>query len=216
MVYNFRCMKRIDKFLLLCGIIIPFYYIGIDALCALQYEGYSYADQAISELSAIGSPTASLWNTFIILYNPLIFALGLGVLRTASLKKSLRITGYLLMAQAIIGYGWIFFPMSMRGNIGSANDLGHLIMSGLTVLMMTLVIAFGSGANGKKFRIYSVLTILTMMAGGGYTASQASRVVAQLPTPWMGIAERIGVFSPMIWMAVLAIVLLKKDDKFKQ
>lgn len=46
------------KVLLICGIIIPIFYISIDTISALLYTGYSYIDQAISELSAIGAPTA--------------------------------------------------------------------------------------------------------------------------------------------------------------
>jgi len=51
-----------------------------------------------------------------------------------------------------------------------------------------------------------------MLAFGGYVGMQAPKVAAQLPTPWMGIMERIGVFSPMIWVMVLAIFLLR-DQK---
>lgn len=204
-------LKR-DKFiktLLICGIVIPIYYISIDAVCALSYAGYSYFDQAISELSAIGSPTASLWKILSLLYNPLVFAFGLGIVMSAPSKKFLRIAGYIMCISAIVGYGWMFFPMNMRGNIGSASDTGHLVMAGLTVLMMTLFILFGSGAGGKKFRIYSIFTIVVMLGFGTYVGMQAPRVAAQLPTPGMGIIERISVFSPMIWMLVLSALLLR-------
>jgi hypothetical protein len=202
---------KIVKVLLICGFVIPIYYISIDAVCAMSYGGYRYFDMAISELSAIGSPTASLWKILVILYNPLLFFFGLGIIRSASSKKSLRIAGYIMSISAILGYGWKFFPMNMRGNIGSASDTGHLAMAGLTVLMMTLFIAFGSGADGKKFRIYSIFTIAVMFGFGFYVGTQAPRVAAQLPTPGMGIIERISVFSPMIWMLVLSVVLLRID-----
>jgi hypothetical protein len=32
---------------------------------------------------------------------------------------------------------------------------------------------------------------------------------ANLPTPWMGLWERIDIFATMLWIAVLAIVLLR-------
>ncbi|MCX6903403.1 MAG: DUF998 domain-containing protein [Verrucomicrobia bacterium] len=113
----------------------------------------------------------------------------------------------------VIGFGWLVFPMNTRGNIGSATDTGHLVMSGLTVLLMLLFVAFGSGASGKRFRAYSILTIFVMLGFGMYVGAQAPRVAAQLPTPWMGIMERISVFSPMIWVLVLAIVLLRASGK---
>ena len=37
---------------------------------------------------------------------------------------------------------------------------------------------------------------------------QASRVAAQMPTPWLGVMERVSVYAPMLWVLVLAAVLL--------
>ena len=42
---------------------------------------------------------------------------------------------------------------------------------------------------------------------------QAPRVEAQLPTPWLGVIERISVYSPMLWILVLAIILLQTEKK---
>ena len=49
------------KALLACGAGSTLFYFGMDAVAALLYDGYSYTDQTISELSAIGAPTRSLW-----------------------------------------------------------------------------------------------------------------------------------------------------------
>jgi hypothetical membrane protein len=191
--------------LLACGIIAPLIYIGVDIISAILYKGYSYTDQAISELSAIGAPTAWLWLILTFVFNPLTIAYGIGVI---SADKRLRITGILLIILGCLGFVWLFFPMNLRGNIGSVSDTGHLVLSALSPLTMALFIGFGSGARGKGFRIYSILTILAMLVFGFFTFMYVPNVAAQLPTPWMGIMERVSVFSPMIWMAVLAIVLL--------
>ena len=37
----------------------------------------------------------------------------------------------------------------------------------------------------------------------------ASKVADNEPTPWVGITERIAVFGSMLWIAVLAIALLR-------
>jgi len=34
-------------------------------------------------------------------------------------------------------------------------------------------------------------------------------MAANLPTPWLGVTERISIFGYMLWIAVLAIVLLR-------
>jgi hypothetical protein len=47
-------------FLLACGILSPVLYTGTDILASMSYPGYSYRDQAVSELFAIGAPSSAL------------------------------------------------------------------------------------------------------------------------------------------------------------
>ena len=198
--------------MLWCGVAIPFLYIGSDTICSALYSGYSYRDWSISELSAIGAPTAGLWAILIAPYNPLLILLGIGILLMKNIKKSVKIAGVLLVLSGITGYGWAFFPMNTRGNIGTPSDTGHLVMAALTVFLMALFIAFGSGAGNKWFRVYSFLTLAAMLGFGAYVGFQAPLVAANLPTPWLGIWERISVFGPMIWLAAFAAVLLRKRE----
>ncbi|VVB77869.1 Uncharacterised protein [uncultured archaeon] len=207
--------NKIIKLLLICSILSTLLYISADFICSVVYPSYSYADQAISELSAIGSPTTSLWKTLTFMFSPLIIAFGIGVFIVGK-KRSLKVTGILLLLFGISGYAWLFFPMNMRGNIGGASDTGHLVLSAITVLLLTLILGFGSGAKGKKFRIYSILTMIIMLFFGFLVGTMAPKVAAQEPTPWMGIFERISVFSPMIWIMVLGIILLKNENEIKQ
>jgi len=197
------------KSLLICGIVSSLLYVGTDILLAMSWEGYSYTGQAISELSAIGAPTRTLWIAMSFLYNPLVIAFGTGVWRSAGGKRSLRITGILLIVWGVVGLLWLPFPMHLRGAIGSVTDTMHLVLTGVTVLLITVVIGFGSGARGKWFRLYSILTILAMLVFGALVGMQAPRVGAGLPTPWLGVMERVSVYAPMLWVIVLAVVLLR-------
>jgi hypothetical protein len=199
------------KILLVCGIFSSILYIATDILLGLSWRGYSFSSQAISELSAIGAPTRSLWIAMTFIFNPLLTAFGIGVCKVAGMKRSLRIAGVLLAIWGLLGFVWLFFPMHMRGAIGSTTDTMHLVMAGVTVLLITLFIGFGSGARGKWFRLYSILTILVMLIFGALVGQQAPRVAAQLPTPWMGFMERISVYLPMLWVSVLAGVLLRTE-----
>jgi hypothetical membrane protein len=202
-----------NKYLLISGIIAALLYIVADIFVSTQYPGYSYTDQAISELSAIGAPTKGLWTILLIVFDPLLVAFGLGVNKIAGRSRSLRTTGSLLIAWGILGLFWYLFPMNMRGAIGSTTDTMHLVMSGVTVFLIMMFIGFGSGTQGKWFRLYSLLTIAVMLIFGAMVGQQAPRVAAQLPTPGMGIMERISVYSPMIWVIVLASILLQKNKK---
>ena len=196
--------------LLICGVASTIIYVVGDTVAAIAYPGYSYRDQAISELSAIGAPTKIIWIVFAFLFNPLIIAFGIGVRRVAQ-TRSLKVTGILLIVWGVLGFLWLFFPMNIRGEIGSFTDTMHLVMTGITVLLITAFIGFGSNAQGKAFSVYSWLTILIMLTFGILVSLQEPQVVAQLPTPWMGVFERISVFSPMVWVSVLAILLLQKN-----
>lgn len=204
---DFKLTKRT---LLVCGVISTLLYICTDILLGLSWSGYSFTSQAISELSAIGALTRPFWIAMTFVFNPLLVAFGIGVWKVAE-KRSLRFAGILLMIWGFLGFVWLFFPMHMRGAIGSTTDTMHLVMAGITVLLITLFMGFGSGARGKGFRFYSILTILVMLVFGALVGQQAPRVAAQLPTPWMGIMERISVYSPMIWVLVLAIILYRKE-----
>lgn len=197
--------------LLKCGLIAGVIYIGTDILLALVfYPGYSITSQTISELSAIGAPTRTFWVLVMgILFGPLVIAFGLGVWKE-SRKRSQSITGLLLILWGISGYAWFFFPMHMRGFIGSVSDAGHLVMAAITVPLMILFIAFGSFFLGRRFFTYSIITIVLTLVFGAWTGTQAPAVAAMQPTPWLGIIERVSVYSPMIWMSVFAIALLRK------
>ncbi len=203
--------KKIIKILLICGILLFPIYIFVDIISAISYNGYNYIDQAISELSAIGAPTAWLWVILSFSFQPLLFAFGAGVRLAAEKRRNLRIAGTLMMLGGIIGFGWLLFPMNMRGSIGSTTDTMHLVMGGITSLLFLSYIILGSGAKGKKFRFYSILTIFLMLGFGILFSSQAPQVAANLPTPWMGLEERISIFSPIIWLTVLAVILFKEQ-----
>ena len=62
---------------------------------------------------------------------------------------------------------------------------------------------------GKRFRYYSYGTIATLIVFGVLASLQAGRMAANQPTPWMGIEERINIYATMLWVAVLAIGLLR-------
>ena len=73
--------------------------------------------------------------------------------------------------------------------------------------LFILMIAVGTMALGKGFRLYSIATILAVLIFGALTAMDAPNVETNEPTPWLGVKERITVFGSMVWMAVLAILL---------
>jgi len=206
-------MKR--KILLICGIVSSVLYVVGDVLGTLRYPGYSYADQEFSELTAQGSPVRPLMIALNgIPYTLLVAAFAGGVWTSAEPKRAGHITGAMLIGYALTGMvTGVFFPMRPREALAAGEGTlrnamhppGTIVMSLFTVLVM----AFGATLFGRRFRYYSYATIATLIVFGVLASLQAGRMVANQPTPWMGIEERINIYATMLWMAVLAIGLLR-------
>jgi hypothetical protein len=97
----------------------------------------------------------------------------------------------------------------LAANGGTSSDTVHLILGAADTLLFVLSIALGATVFGKRFRFYSIATIVVVLAFGAFTGMDASKVADNDPTPWVGITERIAVFGSMLWMSMLAIALLR-------
>jgi hypothetical protein len=89
----------------------------------------------------------------------------------------------------------------------------HIVFAAVTVLLMMLAIGFGAAAFGKQFRLYSIATLLILSFFGVLTGMDGPKIAANLPTPWIGVWERINIGIFLLWVVVLAIVLLRAEKK---
>ncbi len=199
----------IRKILLVCGVCSALLYVAMNVFVAMQWEGYSSASQTVSELSAIGAPTRPLWVVLGVVYTLLAAAFGCGVWTSAQRNRPLRVVGGLLIAYAAIGAVWPFAPMHLRGAPFTLTDTLHIACSMVTVLLMLLAIACGAMAFGMRFRLYSVATIVILLTFGALTGVDAPRIAANLPTPWIGVWERINIGVFLLWVVVLAVALFR-------
>jgi hypothetical protein len=200
--------------LLVCGIFAAVLYVGTDILAAMRYEGYSYSAQTVSETFAIGAPTRSLVVLRGLAYSVLVIAFGWGVRGFG--KRTLRVAGGLLVGLGVVDLVGPFTPMHQRALLasggGTLTDILHITLASVDVLFILLIIGFGTNAFGKRFRIYSIGTIVAVVVFGALAGLDGPRVSANLPTPWVGLTERISIFGFMLWMAALAIALLRVRD----
>ena len=104
---------RTREVLLVCGILSSLLYAAMLVVVPLRWAAYSSASQTVSELSAIGAPTRSLWVSLGILYTMLALAFGCGVWLSAGRRPALRVAGGALIVQSLIGLFWP--PMHLRG-----------------------------------------------------------------------------------------------------
>jgi len=201
--------------LLVCGILSSVLYVAMTFLVAMQWEGYSSAAQTISELSAIDAPTRSLWVWPGAFYTVLVTAFGWGVWMSAGRTRALRAVGRLIVIYGALGLVWPFAPMHLREVLaaggGTLSDTIHIVLGAVTVVLMLLAMTFGATAFGRWFRLYSIASLVVLMAGGALTFRDAPRIGANLPTPWIGLWERINVGVFLLWVVVLAVALWRTD-----
>jgi hypothetical protein len=198
------------KGLLVCGILSPLLYVAMNALVPMLFEGYSLASQTVSELSAIGAPTRPLWVWLGTVYSLLVVAFGVGVWRSAGRNRPLRVVGGLMVVDGVVSLYWP--PMHLRGAGFTLTDTMHIIWTIVTVLLMMLAIGFGAAAFGKRFCLYSIATMVILVVFGALTGMDGPRIAANLPTPWVGVWERIGIAAFMLWVVVLAMILLRDQS----
>jgi uncharacterized protein DUF998 len=204
------------KVLLVCGIVSSLLYVAMNVFVAMQWEGYSSASQTISELSAIGAPTRPLWVSLGIAYTLLVTAFGWGVWGATRRNRSLRVVGGLMMVYGVSGFGWPFAPMHQRAALaaggGTLSDTMHLVFGTVTGLLMLVAMGFGAAAFGKRFRLYSIATMVILIVFSALTGVDGPRVAANLPTPWVGVWERIFIGVFLLWVVVLASILLRAGE----
>lgn len=197
--------------LLVCGIVSSLLYAAM--IWAIRYDGYSLVSQVPSELTAIGAPTRALWMRLGSIYTMLVAAFGLGLWKSAGRNRAVRIVGGLVLGYASLGLLWPFAAMHQRDVLAAggatSSDTAHVVLGGVTVFLMFVAIGFGATAFGTRFRRYSIASIIVLLAFGALTFLEAPRLQANLPTPWIGLWERIDISVFLLWVVVLAAVLLR-------
>ncbi len=198
--------------LLVFGLVSSFLYVTMNIVSTLVWREYSSTSQTVSELSAIGAPTRAIWLPLGLLYTALVTAFGVGVRQAAGESRALRIVGGLLVVYGLLGLIAPFAPMHLRPALaaggGSLTDTIHITLAMLTVLLMLLAIGFGAAAFGRRFRVYSIATLIVLFVCGALTVLQAPAIGSNQPTPLIGVWERINIGAFLLWVIVLACLLL--------
>jgi hypothetical protein len=198
------------RWLLACGIVGAVLYPLSDIFAATRYPGFSYRDQAVSELFAIGAPTSALVVPLFSLSSALLFLFAVGIWMSANGRRPVRLMAVMMALNTIDALLlWNVFPMHMRGSEPTFTDMMHGVLAIDPFLLATVVLAAVAFRGG--FRAYTVTTIVftSVLAIVGF--SYVSDVVANQPTPWMGAIERASQYAMNLWYAVLAVLLLRQQ-----
>jgi hypothetical protein len=204
----------VRKALLVCGILSSVLYVAMNVVVAAQWAEYSSVSQTVSELSAVGAPTRPLWVALSVVYTMLVAAFGWGVWKSASGNRSLRVIGVLFLVQAVLDLTWPTMHQRevLAAGGGTLTDTLHLVWAAATVAIMMLAIGFGARAFGALFLIYSIETMVILVLCGALTGVEAPQIAANLPTPWVGVWERVNIGVFLLWVVMLATALLRRRD----
>jgi hypothetical membrane protein len=199
---------RARSTLLICGVVAAAVYVATDVVCSMLYPGYSFADQAVSELFAIGAPTSRIVVPLFTLSSVLLAAFAGGVWLSSGNNRSIRLMAAMFAASSLVAVVlWNLFPMHMRGTEPGFTDTMHLILATNPFVLLSIVCCLL--ALGGPFRFYTAATLAVLVISAVLAFMHAPALEANEPTPGLGLAERVAQYAYELWQAALAVVLLR-------
>lgn len=199
----------------LLGILSFLSYTVAVMFAPLAYPGYNPLAQAVSDLSAANAPSLALWNQLSALYNACeVVCVTVVCIGIQGQKTKLLRTGIYLFAvmEWISAVGYRMFPLSDSGYAGAFQDVMHMVVTALVVLLSiaSLTVVIVAGAKSRDCRSYGICAAiaLAMMLVGAL----GMKIV---PTEYFGVVERFSVFAATGFNAALGIHLFCMDTDKK-
>ena len=199
--------KKLINWLCLSGIISVIFYLLHDIVGAMNYPGYNWMRQAVSDLTATDSPSFVIASGFVTVYkilNCLCCAL-LCILIKKDNKKTLRLGIYLFSIMNFISaIGYSLFPLSSAGYDGSIQSFIHVYIITTMVVLLSIIslilIAIGSLKRKDKYKLLGILSIisLVLMFVGAVGSANASKEI-------FGIIERFSTYSAVIFTGIIGL-----------
>ena len=203
--------KSLIQKLGLLGIVSFLSYTAAVVVSPLAYPNYNWMAQAVSDLSAANAPSLALWNQLSAFYNVCeVVCVTVVCIGMQGRKTKLLRTGVYLFAimEWISAVGYRMFQLSDGGYAGAFQDVMHMVVTALVVILsiVSLTIIIVAGLKSKNCRSYGVCAgvALGMMLVGAI----GMKIV---PADYFGIVERFSVFAATGFNAALGIHLFCMD-----
>jgi hypothetical membrane protein len=193
---------------------VIFYFLHI-VFGRIFYEGYNPFAQAISDLTASSSPSKNIASPLSFIYGifTVTFSVGFLVYFKGKLNKIISVGSCFFCLMTVISFlGYTFFSLSEAGYAGTFQDKMHVIVTVLVVLFTIISIIFYSIGflktdKYKYLGIISICTFVLLMAG--------AMLINTVPKEYFGVAERINVYSIIIYTGILSLWMKKYIEKRK-
>lgn len=199
--------KKLINYLGLLGLISFLSYAIAVMFSPLAYPGYNWTAQAVSDLSATDAPSLALWNRLSSLYNACevvcVTVVCIGIQHNKN--KLLKIGVYLFaIMEWTSAVGYRMFPLSSSGFAGGFQDIMHMIITALVVILSiaSLTVIIVAGAKDKSNLSYCIFASIAL--GMMLVGALGMKIV---PVRYFGVVERFSVFSATGFNAVLGLHL---------
>jgi hypothetical protein len=205
--------KRVFKIISLFGLIgVVLYFLHI-IFGRIYYENYNPFAQAVSDLTADDSPSKPIASIFTVFYGifTVIFSMGFFVYIRNKINKIIRNASCVFSFMEIISFaGYTLFPLSRSGSIELFQNKMHILVTIIVVLstivsLILFIIGFMKEKSYKYMGIISLCTLLVLLTG--------AMLLNIVPKEYFGLAERVNVYSIIIYTGILSVWMYKYINK---
>lgn len=195
---------RLSKVFCFSGIVGMIFYVLHDIVGGMNYPGYQWMSQAVSDLTATDAPSYTVASGFSNVYGIMSIVCCLFVCVLAQQKTMTTRIGISLFTvmQGISAVGYSLFPLSSAGYDGSTQSFVHVYIITIAVVVLSIVslilIAIGSKRDNK--RILSIISIIALALM--FFGAVGSGIITK---EYFGIVERFSTYSVVCYTTILGI-----------
>lgn len=197
---------KLVRLLSLSGVAAAIFYFLHVYFGIQNYPNYSSMTQAVSDLTATDAPSYIIASRFSALYS-MFAVLGctfLCLIITNQINKTFRLGIYLYtIMNWVSSVGYTLFPLSGKGYQGTFQDIMHLYVVTIAVVLLSivsLILIFIGGRRNKETKVIAVLALIALLLM--FLGSIGTGVA---PKEYFGVFERFSVFSVVIYTALLGL-----------
>lgn len=176
-------------------------YFGIQ-----NYPNYDSLSQAVSDLTAIDAPSFAVASRLSSLYS-LFSVIGctfLCLIVSNQVNKTFRLGIYLYtIMNWVSSIGYTLFPLSGKGFQGSFQDIMHLYVVTITVVLLSIVSLILIFIGGRRIKETKVIAIVGLVALLFMFMGSIGTGIS--PKEYFGVFERFSVYGVVIYTALLGV-----------
>ena len=206
--------KKLRRLLCFTGVLAFVFYILHDYISGLNYPGYDRLSQAVSDLTAVSSPSYVIASGFTAVYGLFgslcCITVSLIVYENAVGNRLLRLGIYLFTVMSwISAVGYALFPLSQPGlAVNTFQDIIHAFVVTFSIVLLSIVSLILIIIGGIKARpltkglpLIAAIVLACMFIG--------ALGMGLVEPAYFGLVERFSAYSAVVFTAVLGLYGLR-------